>query len=104
MCISVQVERELRKNLTEQEFRQFYDLIGLLSTVHIVYQFPDDQLLAYYRQLGLKTGDAKIAAFCEQAAIDILVSENRHFLEELPNRSFEILDSRTFCQRFSLCE
>jgi hypothetical protein len=61
--LSVQVERELQKNLSTDEFRQFYELIGLLATVHIVYQAPDDQLLALYRQLGLKTGDAMIAAF-----------------------------------------
>ena len=100
--ISIQVERELRENLTKNEFHKFYDLIGLTSTVHIIYQPTDDRPLAFYRQLGLKTGDAKIAAFCEQEGIEILISENRHFLEELPKHSFQIINSRTFCKRFSL--
>lgn len=102
--ISNQVERELRKNLTENEFRQFYDILGLTSTVHIIYSSPDDRLLVLYRELGLKTGDAKIAAFCDQEGIEILVSENRHFLEKLPKRSFQIMNSQTFCQTFSLQE
>ncbi len=63
-------------------------LIGLVSTIHIVYQSSDDQILSLYRQLGLKTGDAMIAAFCEQEAIDVLISENRHFLHELPKKLF----------------
>jgi len=100
--ISAQVDRELRINLTEKEFHQFYELIGLLTTFHIVYQPPADTLLTLYRQFGLKTGDAKIAAFCEQENIEIFVSENRHFLQKLPKRSFEVIDSMTFCQKFSL--
>ncbi|MCP4403280.1 MAG: type II toxin-antitoxin system VapC family toxin [bacterium] len=100
--MSAQVKRELQKNLSADEFRQFYDLIGLVSTIHIVYQSSDDQILSLYRQLGLKTGDAMIAAFCEQEAIDFLISENRHFLHELPKRSFQIIDSQTCCRRFSL--
>ena len=102
--ISIQVERELGGNITENEFRQFYDILGLTSTVHIIYPPPDERLLGLYQQLGLKTGDANIAAFCEQEGIEILVSENRHFLEVLPKRSFQIMDSQTFCQTFSLQE
>ena len=88
--------------LTEKEFHQLYELIGLLSTFHVVYQPPADTLLTLYRQFGLKTGDAKIAAFCEQENIEIFVSDNRHFLQKLPKRSFEVIDSMTFCQKFSL--
>ena len=102
--LSVQVERELRKNLSPNEFRQFYELLGEVPTIQIVYQHPDEKLLQLYRHFGLKTGDAMIAAFCEQEQIDILVSENRHFLQELPERSFEILDSYDVCQKFGLQE
>lgn len=100
--LCAQVERELQRNLTREEFRKFYDLLGLLTTMSIVYQPPDEQLLLLYQALGLKTGDAIIAAFCEQEQIDLFISENRHFLQELPNRSFQIIDSQTCCQRFAL--
>ena len=49
-----------------------------------------------YRKFGLKTGDAMIAAFCQQEGIDVFISENRHFLRELPQRSFDIYNSQKF--------
>ncbi len=102
--LSAQVERELQKNLTHSEFRQFYVLLGDVPTLQIVYQYPDEARVHLYRQLGLKTGDAIIAAFCDQEAIDIFVSENRHFLQELPERAFQILDSADVCHQFGLEE
>ena len=102
ISISEQVERELRRNLTESEFRRFYDLMATLTTFHISYQPLHEDVLQFYQQWGLKTGDARIATFCEQEQIHIFVSENRHFLHELPERSFEIINCRTFCERFHL--
>ena len=102
VSIPTQVEQELRNNLTEFEFRQLYAIISLLTTFHIIYHPPADYLLTRYRQFGLKTGDAKIAAFCEEEHIDILVSENRHFYQELQSPLIQITDSQMFCQRFSL--
>ena len=102
VCLSEQVERELRRNLAASEFRRFYELVGMLPTFFVAYQPVDDDILQLYRVFGLKTGDAKIAAFCEQERIKLFISENRHFLRELPERTFEIVDCRTFCQRFGL--
>ena len=92
-----QVERELRRNLAASEFRRFYELIGMLPSFSVAYQPVHDDILQLYRRFGLKTGDAKIAAFCEQEGIELFVSENRHFLRELPERSFEIVDCQKFC-------
>ena len=102
ISISEQVERELRRNLTESEFRRFYDVLATLITFQISYQPLHEDFLRFYQQWGLKTGDARIAAFCEQEQIDLFVSENRHFLHELPERSFEIINCRTCCERFGL--
>ena len=100
--ISVQVERELQKNLNAEEFRAFYALVEMMPSFCVEYQPPTEELFLFYRQYGLKTGDAKIAAFCEQEAIEFFVSENRHFLHEFSQRTFTILDSQTFCRKFSL--
>jgi hypothetical protein len=40
--------------------------------------------------------------FDVRISAQIFVSENRHFLQKLPKRSFEVIDSMTFCQKFSL--
>ena len=100
--ISAQIEKEVRQNLTLYEIHKFYRQISLLSKFEIVCNPLDDNLVDKYRQLGLKTGDAKIAAFCEQEHIQIFVSENRHFLEKLSERPCFIADSKTFCKIFCL--
>ena len=54
--------------------------------------------------MGLKLGDAKIAAFCEEQGIDFFITENRHFLQHLTERSFTIVDCKTFCEIDALRE
>ncbi len=100
--IPAQVEKELRNNVSSAELREFYDLVEPLSTFEVFYQPSDSTVLGAYRSLGLKTGDAIIAAFCKTENIAILISENRHFLKRLPLQVFEVLDSESFCKRFRL--
>jgi len=52
--------------------------------------------------MGLKKGDALIAAFCYSIDISIFFFENRHFLQQLQKQSFEIMDSESFCLKFGL--
>ncbi len=100
--LTFQVEFELRKNLLSNELHLFYVLMEDMPEIYIDYQHPDENIFEMYRQLGLKTGDAMIAAYCEEKSIDILVSENRHFLQKLKNRPFIIMDSRNICQMFGI--
>jgi len=102
--ISAQIEKEVRQNLSVCEIRNFYRQISMLAEFEIVCKPLNHNFVDKYRQLGLKTGDAKIAAFCEQEDIQIFVSENRHFLEKLSERPCFIVDSKTFCEIFSLSE
>jgi len=88
--ISVQVEKELRQNFTHSELVQFYKQIEHLPAFQIVYQLSEEKRIDKYRKLGLKTGDAKITAFCEQEKIKVLVSENRHFLRVLSKRPCQV--------------
>jgi len=97
-----QVERELWNNFNELELKLFYEQLELLPIFNIQYQKPSEILLKKYQHLGLKFGDAKIAAFCEEEGIDFLITENRHFLNYIPKRSFKIVDCETFCEIFSL--
>ena len=78
------------------------DQIILLSNFHIIYQIPGEEILDEYRRLGLKLGDAKIAAFCEEEKIDVFVTENRHFLQNITDKSFKIIDCQAFCEMFDL--
>jgi predicted nucleic acid-binding protein len=100
--ISAQVEKELRNNISSSELKEFFSLIDPLSHFEIVYQEPEQGIFENFQQLGLKTGDALIAAFCNSENVEIMISENRHFLQQLQKRPFEILDSASFCIRFGL--
>jgi predicted nucleic acid-binding protein len=100
--ISAQVEKELRHNVSFPELKEFYLLIEPLSNFEIVYQQPDQVIFEEYQNQGLKTGDALIAAFCITEGIEILISENRHFLQQLPKQPFGIMDGESFCKRFGL--
>ena len=104
MKIPAQIEKEIRQNFTVDEIRKFYRQVSSLTEFEIVYKPLDNNLVDKYRQFLLKTGDAKIAAFCEQEHIQIFVSENRHFLEKLSEVPCFIADSKTFYEIFSLPE
>ena len=98
----MQVEKELRKNISSSELKEFFSLIDPLSNFEIVYQQPGQGIFENFQRLGLKIGDALIAAFCISENVEILISENRHFLQQFPKQPFEILDSALFCVRFGL--
>lgn len=102
VCIAAQVEKELRRNITSSELKEFYSLIDTLLKFEIVYQQPEQTIFQKYQSLGLSMGDALIAAFCNGEGVEILISENRHFLQHLPKQAYEILDSKSFCHKFGM--
>ena len=102
VCIAAQVEKELRKNVTIAELKEFYSLIDPLPGFEIAYQQVEQAIFQQYQALGMGIGDALIAAFCNVEGIEIFISENRHFLQELPKQTYEIMDSSSFCKRFGL--
>ncbi len=46
-----------------------------------------------YQSLGCKLGDATIAAHLEELEVEVLITENRHFLEELKDLPFRTLSA-----------
>lgn len=97
-----QVERELSNNFSENELKLFYKQIGSLSNFKMKYKILDEKYLIKYQEFGLKLGDANIAAFCEEEDIELFVTENRHFLQNLRPRSFKVVNCKTFCEMFDL--
>jgi predicted nucleic acid-binding protein len=102
ISISAQIEKEIRNNISLSELNEFYQLLNPLANFEIVYEQPDPAIVELYQNMGLKKGDALIAAFCYSTDISIFLSENRHFLQQLQKQSFEIMDSESFCLRYEL--
>lgn len=89
--ISANIVVEVRRNLTEEAFREFVGFLNALSiTIDEDYLVPFE-LGAKYESKGLKPADALIAAYAEWVGADILVTENRHFLSLHSNLPFRIL-------------
>jgi hypothetical protein len=58
----------------------------------------EPSLIHNYQQLGCKLGDAIVAAHVEAMNVKTLVSENRHFLEEIKVLPFRVLSARDLLQ------
>jgi len=53
-------------------------------------------LIKSYRDRGFKSGDSVIAAYCEHAKVQCLVSENRDFLALSKPLPFGVMKAATF--------
>jgi len=94
VIIPLQVLRELQVNFTKNEFTKFCHLINQFpKQITIYWEKAKIETIRKYQNLGCDLGDAIIAAHLEELAINILVSENRHFLEEIKGLPFRSLNS-----------
>ncbi len=90
-----EVIRELRRNLIPSELQAA--LAPLRRAVELLWDFggPPEETVSHFRNLGAKKGDAIIAAHLDASEIRTLVSENRHFLNEIPNLPFRVISAES---------
>ena len=81
---------EVKRNLSPESFREFISFINALTTIDedIVVPF---EIAIKYEAKGLKPADAFIAAFTAWVGAEVLVTENRHFLNRHTDLPFEVL-------------
>ena len=84
------IVEEVRANLTQKEFHNFVKFINLFTSIDEDFLIPFELGFKYERK-GLKEADALIAAFTEWVGADVLVTENRHFLNRNTDLPFEVL-------------
>lgn len=95
------VLKEVTRNLDAEQVKALYALLNRASRVAIVDEPVPAALVARYISLGLpEKADAVIGAFVEWQGAKYLVSDNRHFLEELQGAAFEVLTPTEFVQRY----
>jgi len=93
--ISDDIYQEVIRNIPYHTKEKFSRLLKFKALI-IKDFFSDSNLFQKYRNLGLKKGDIAIAAFAEKENADFLISENRHFLNELKTRKFKIVNAEQF--------
>ena len=101
MAVPRLVVQEVTRNLdTAAQVRKLYRLLyGALNAAVIDEPVPRD-LVAKYEQLGLpEKADAVIGAFVEWVGGSYLISDNRHFLQELQPVAFQVLSPAEFLAR-----
>jgi hypothetical protein len=100
-----QVLLELRANLLKEELKELFRLWRYYpDRVEIRWEQVGTALIEKYQQLGCKLGDAAVSAHLEAMGIKILVSENRHFLEEISGLPFRVVSSEDTLQELGETE
>jgi len=87
----------VQRNMPYHLLNKFYRFI--VRNPKVVYGFLYDvskSLARKYRELGLKKGDATIAAFAEWQKVDCFISENRHIYQELKVEAFFTCNAEEF--------
>lgn len=89
-----QILQELQANLSEDEIRSLFRFLNRLPTTpKVEWQKAAQETVTKYQRLGCKLGDAVVSAHLEELGINVLVTENRDFLEELSGLPFRRLSA-----------
>jgi predicted nucleic acid-binding protein len=103
VVIPFQVLKELNANLTEDEKRDFYQLINQhREWIEIRWEPPAAARVKFYESRGCRKGDAVIAAHAEMLGIPTIISENRQFLQTMEGLPMEIVNSAVALARLPL--
>jgi len=84
---------EVKRNLSPEYFREFINFINAFTTIDEDFLIPFE-LGVKYEIRGFKMADAFIAAYTEWVGADVLVTENRHFLNHHPDLPFKVLTAQ----------
>jgi hypothetical protein len=94
--IVLEVVRNLGK---PEDLKLFFSLFDEHSPAFIVENLIPSGLVESYIARGLREkGDAYIGAFAEWLRVDYLISDNRHFLNELRTDAYRLLTPAEFLE------
>jgi predicted nucleic acid-binding protein len=95
------VLKEVTRNLNQAQVKAFYALLHQAPHVAIVEDPVPAELVQEYVALGLREkADAVIGAFAEWQGAKYVISDNRHFLDELQSNAFEVVSPEEFLQLY----
>lgn len=95
------VLKEVTRNLNQMQVKAFYALLHQAPHVTIVEDPVPVELVQKYVALGLREkADAVIGAFAEWQGAKYIISDNRHFLDELQSNAFEVVSPEEFLQLY----
>lgn len=94
ILIPRQIVRELQVNLMDSELKELFHLLNQLEgRITINWEKARMENIRKYQVIGCKLGDAIVAAHLEEFGVKTLISENRHFLNEIKDLPFRCINS-----------
>ena len=95
------IVKEVTRNLNQGQVKAFYALLQQAPHFTIIEEPVPAELVRKYVGLGLREkADAVIGAFAEWQGARFIISDNRHFLEELQSSAFEVVTPEVFLQLY----
>jgi predicted nucleic acid-binding protein len=89
-----QILKELRANFSRDELVMLFRLLKHYpNRVVLHWNKVGLDTIRKYQRLGCKPGDAAVAAHLEELEASVLVTENRHFLEQVENLPFRTINA-----------
>lgn len=89
-----QIIRELQNNLRPDEVLELFGLFKRYpDRIRINWKTTTLVLIEKFQRLGCKLGDATVAAHLDEEGVETLISENRHFLAQIPGLPFCVLSA-----------
>ena len=99
LFLPFQVLLEMRRSLNDDARRDAFAVIEKARQSDYEYLPPPLERTFHWESQGAKKGDAVICAALEAADIKFLISENRHFLQEISELPFEVLSAQSLLDR-----
>jgi len=97
-----QIIRELKNNLRPNEVSELFGLFNQYSDrIKIDWKIIPFKLIEKFQRRGCRLGDAVVAAHLEEQDVHTLISENRHFLKEIPDLPFRVLSAAAALEEMS---
>jgi predicted nucleic acid-binding protein len=97
------VLKEVTRNLNPTQVKALYALLRQAPHITVVEDPVPAELVRKYVALGLpEKADAVIGAFAEWQGAKYIISDNRHFLEEMQSDVFEVISPDAFLKRHFL--
>jgi predicted nucleic acid-binding protein len=93
--------KEVTRNLTQTQGKALYKLLNQSAHFAIIEEPVPKELVQKYIALGLKEkADAVIGAFAEWQGVNYIISDNRHFLDELQSNAFKVVNPEEFLRLY----
>lgn len=94
ILVPLQVLVELHHNLSAADLKEVFTILNAANAQFDFSTAPKD-IAVQFRMQGARESDAQLAAQLYSSGVRWLISENRHFLTEIPSLPFNVVSAES---------